>query len=123
MMLLLFGFALSLDVDRIPTLIYDQDGTAASRDLIRQFQGSRYLRHPRLRERLRARSSAASTAASMLMGVVIPRDYSRRRWRAGARRRCRFCWTAAIPTRPRSRWATPRALVRSYSLRAALRRA
>ena len=25
LMLLLFGFALSLDVDRIPTMIYDQD--------------------------------------------------------------------------------------------------
>ena len=43
MMLLLFGFALSLDVDHIPTLIYDQDDTAASRDLIRQFQGSRFF--------------------------------------------------------------------------------
>jgi ABC-2 type transport system permease protein len=43
MMLLLFGFALSLDVDRIPTLIYDQDGTAASRDLIRQFTASRFF--------------------------------------------------------------------------------
>src|ERR1051325_4135351 len=43
MFLLLFGFALSLDVDRIPTLIYDQDGTAQSRDLIRQFQGSRFF--------------------------------------------------------------------------------
>ena len=30
-------------MDRIPTLIYDQDRTAASRDLIRQFQGSRFF--------------------------------------------------------------------------------
>ena len=29
MMLLLFGYALSLDVDRIPTLIYDQDADVA----------------------------------------------------------------------------------------------
>jgi len=43
MMLLLFGYALSLDVERIPTLIYDQDGTPASRELIRRFQGSRYF--------------------------------------------------------------------------------
>ena len=43
MMLLLFGFALSLDVDRIPTLIYDQDQTADSRELIRQFTGSRFF--------------------------------------------------------------------------------
>ncbi len=26
MMLLLFGYALSLDVDHIPTVVYDQDG-------------------------------------------------------------------------------------------------
>ena len=43
MMLLLFGYALSLDVDRITTLVYDQDQTAASRELIRQFQGSRFF--------------------------------------------------------------------------------
>src|ERR1039458_2563709 len=35
LMLLLFGFALSLDVDRIPTMIYDQDQTAESRALVR----------------------------------------------------------------------------------------
>ena len=28
LLLLLFGYALTLDVDRIPTVIYDQDGTA-----------------------------------------------------------------------------------------------
>lgn len=43
MMLLLFGFALSLDVDRIPTMVYDQDGSSASRELIRQFTGSRFF--------------------------------------------------------------------------------
>ena len=41
MMLLLFGYALSLDVDRIPTLVYDQDRTAASRDLVRALQRAR----------------------------------------------------------------------------------
>ena len=43
LLLLLFGSALSLDVDRIPTLIYDADGTAASRDLIERFRGSRFF--------------------------------------------------------------------------------
>ena len=38
MMLLLYGYALSLDVDHIPTLVYDQDGTAASRDLVGSFR-------------------------------------------------------------------------------------
>ena len=39
-MLLAFGWALSLDVDRIPTVLYDQDKTPESRDLVRQFTGS-----------------------------------------------------------------------------------
>ncbi len=42
-MLLLFGYALTLDVDRIPTYVYDQDRTPESRELIDQFRGSRYL--------------------------------------------------------------------------------
>ena len=42
-MLLLYGYALTLDVDRIPTYIYDQDRTPQSRELIDQFRGSRYF--------------------------------------------------------------------------------
>ena len=36
LLLLLFGYALSLDVDRIPTLVYDLNRTAMSRQLIRR---------------------------------------------------------------------------------------
>lgn len=43
LMLLLFGYALSLDVDRISTLIYDSDQTPHSRELIARFEGSRYF--------------------------------------------------------------------------------
>jgi len=42
-MLMLFGYALSLDVDKIPAVVYDRDRTPESRDLIRQFTGSRYF--------------------------------------------------------------------------------
>ena len=42
-MLLLFGYALSLDVDRIPTVIYDLDRTSVSDALIKDFRGSRYF--------------------------------------------------------------------------------
>ncbi len=42
-MLLLFGWALSLDVDRIPTVILDQDKSPASREVISRFAGSRYF--------------------------------------------------------------------------------
>ena len=76
LMLVMFGFALSLDVDRIPTLVYDQDGTPASRELVRRFAGSRFFD---------IRGFAAGYGeiergidrSSILMGVVIPRDYSK----------------------------------------------
>ena len=74
MMLLLFGYALSLDVERIPTLVYDQDGTPASRELVRQFQGSRYFE---------IRGFASDYAeierdidrSRILLGIVVPRGF------------------------------------------------
>jgi ABC-2 type transport system permease protein len=75
MMLLLYGYALSLDVDRIPTLIYDQDGTAASREMVRQFQGSRFFDIRGLVNSY-ADIEKGIDRNRILMGVVIPRDYS-----------------------------------------------
>jgi ABC-2 type transport system permease protein len=43
-LLLLFGYALTLDVDRVPTLVYDHDRSPQSRELIERFAGSRYFR-------------------------------------------------------------------------------
>ena len=43
LMLLLFGLALSLDVNHIPMMIFDSDQTAKSRELIQQFKGSPYF--------------------------------------------------------------------------------
>ena len=74
MMLLLFGFALSLDVDRVPTMIHDQDQTAASRELVREFQGSRYFDVRMVSDD--AIIERAIDRSQVLMGVVIPRDYS-----------------------------------------------
>ena len=42
-MLILFGYGLTLDVDHIPTLVYDSDRSPQSRDLIAQFAGSRFF--------------------------------------------------------------------------------
>jgi len=76
MMLLLYGYALSLDVDRVPTLIYDQDGTSASRELVRQFEGSRFFDVRGLVNQYSAIERGIDRNR-ILMGVVIPRDYSK----------------------------------------------
>jgi ABC-2 type transport system permease protein len=77
MMLVLFGYALSLDVDRISTMVYDQDGTAASRDLIHQFQASRYFEILGYANHYDAIEHGIDRN-TILMGVVIPRDYSKK---------------------------------------------
>jgi ABC-2 type transport system permease protein len=76
MMLLLYGYALSLDVDHVPTLVYDQDGTQASRELIRQFQGSRFFDVRGIVNGWAPIERGIDTN-HILMGVVIPRDYSK----------------------------------------------
>jgi ABC-2 type transport system permease protein len=43
LLLLLFGWALNLDVDRVPTLVWDGDRTPQSRELVARFSGSRYF--------------------------------------------------------------------------------
>lgn len=77
LMLLLFGFALSLDVDRIPTLIYDADRTAASRELIERLAGSRYFDINGYVDTYRPIEEGIDRG-EVLMGVAIPRDYGKR---------------------------------------------
>jgi ABC-2 type transport system permease protein len=75
LLLLLFGFALSLDVDRIPTLIYDADGTFASRQLIEQFRGSRFFDIRTYVSDYRTLQNEIN-AGRVLMAIVIPPDYA-----------------------------------------------
>jgi ABC-2 type transport system permease protein len=75
-MLLIFGYALSLDVDRIPTIVYNMDLRPESANLVKDFQGSRYF------QVIDAVSGYRPIEKSMdsrraLLGVVIPADFSR----------------------------------------------
>jgi ABC-2 type transport system permease protein len=76
LMILLFGYALTLDVDRIPTLVYDADQSPESRDLISRFQGSPYFRILGAATDYRMIERKINMDACML-GLVIPHDYSR----------------------------------------------
>lgn len=76
MMLLLYGYALSLDVDHIPTLIYDQDGTSTSREMTRQFQGSRFFEIRGFADSY-APIESGIDRNRILIGIVIPRGFGR----------------------------------------------
>jgi ABC-2 type transport system permease protein len=75
LLLLLFGVALTLDVDRIPTLIYDADGSPQSRELIARFDGSRFFEVTGYTRRY-GEIEPRIDAGRALFAVVIPPDFS-----------------------------------------------
>jgi ABC-2 type transport system permease protein len=81
MMLVLFGYALTLDVDNVPIVVWDQSYTTTSRELLRRFSGSPYFailrRVDNYQDVQRAIDSGEATGA-----LVIPRDFAARE-RAG----------------------------------------
>ena len=43
LMLLMFGYALTLDVDRVPFVVWDQSQTADSREFVARFRATHYF--------------------------------------------------------------------------------
>ena len=74
-LLLLVGYALSLDVDRIPTYIYDQDRTPESRELLARFEGSRYFQILGYTDNYRDIELRVDRS-ECLLGVVVPHRYA-----------------------------------------------
>ena len=75
-MLLLFGYALTLDVDRIPTYIYDHSRTPQSRELVDQFRGSRYFQILGAVDAYQPIERSIDRSA-ILLSLIIDKDYSR----------------------------------------------
>lgn len=77
LLLVLFGYALTLDVDNVPMVVWDQSESLASREFIAGFGGSRYFsvrEHVRnYREVERAIDSGRALAA-----LVVPVDFAGR---------------------------------------------
>jgi len=75
--LLLFGYALTLDVDNVPLVVWDQSESQASRELVSRFDGSRYF-SLRLQARNYGEIERAIDSGQALVALVIPRDFARR---------------------------------------------
>src|SRR5271157_4483527 len=77
MMLLLFGFALTLDVNHVPLVVWDQSRTPESRELVSRFAGSPYFSLVRYVDN-ESDMNRAIDSGEALMGLVIPYDFARR---------------------------------------------
>ena len=75
-LLMLFGYALTLDVDHVPLVVWDQSNTPQSRALVSRFSGSRYFDVKAHVEGYGAIEDAI-LHGSTLMALVIPADYAR----------------------------------------------
>ncbi|MEW6112600.1 MAG: ABC transporter permease [Thermodesulfobacteriota bacterium] len=82
MLLFLFGYALSLDVDNIPLAVWDQERSPQSRELIDRLTSSGYfqlvLYADSFQEMVRAVDERVVT-----VGITIPHDFSRNVLRSG----------------------------------------
>ena len=76
-MLFLFGYALTLDVDRVPLIVWDQSETPASRSYLGGFSASRYFEvigHAQGYHEI----ERAIDARAAVMALVVPVDFARK---------------------------------------------
>ncbi|MBN2082930.1 ABC transporter permease [bacterium] len=77
MLILLFGYALNLDIDKVPTVVWDQSHTPASRELLALYDGSPYFT-------LVGRATSydevqySLDSGHAMVAIIIPSDFARR---------------------------------------------
>ena len=77
MLLLMFGYALTLDVDRVPFVVWDQCHTKESREFVARFAATRYFDFRGTVERYGELERAIDTREAML-GLVISPEFAAR---------------------------------------------
>jgi len=74
-MMILFGYALTLDVDNVPIIVWDQSQTPQSRELISRFTGSRYFTLTRLVDNYSEIEEAIDHGTARV-ALVVPRRFA-----------------------------------------------
>jgi len=82
LMLILFGWALTLDVDRIPLRVLDHSRSSESRDLISRFEGSTYFDYQGTVDEFTEIESGIDKNETMI-GLVISSDFAEQLKRGG----------------------------------------
>jgi ABC-2 type transport system permease protein len=76
-LVLLFGYGVSLDLKHLPIYVYDRDGSQQSQDLLKRFQASSYFDIVRVVNSDSALVRALDDGHAK-MGIVIPWNFSQR---------------------------------------------
>ena len=77
LLLILFGYALTLDVDDVPMVVWDQSESRASREFISRFSGSAYFSLAGYIRNYREVELAIDSGRA-LVALIIPRDFAGR---------------------------------------------
>ncbi|MEW6379624.1 MAG: ABC transporter permease [bacterium] len=75
LMLILYGYALTLDVDNVPTTVWDQSMSRESREFLSRFSGSRYFSLHEYVQSYREIEEAIDSGRSVL-ALIIPSDFA-----------------------------------------------
>ncbi len=76
-LMFLFGYGVSLDLKHLPVVVYDQDGSQRSQDLLKRFQSNQYFQIVGVVDRYSAVTRALDSGQAKF-GLVIPWDFSQR---------------------------------------------
>ncbi len=75
-MLLIFGFGLSLDIDHVPTLVWNQDASSqVTRDFLLNFKNSKYFKIVGYTDNY-ADITRKIDRGQIMLALVIPKDFS-----------------------------------------------
>lgn len=77
LLLMLYGYALTLDVDNVPLVVWDQSNSVASREFVNRFHGSRYFSVQGQAQSYKEIERAIDSGWA-LVGLIIPREFAHR---------------------------------------------
>jgi len=76
-LMLLFGYGVSLDLKHLPVVVWNQDGSQQSQDLVKRFQSNQYFQITGVVDRY-SKVTRALDSGNAKMGLVIPWNFSQR---------------------------------------------
>lgn len=77
MLLFLYGYALTFDINRVPTAVYDRENSQLSRDFLKKFGASRYF-SVRYRVSTYAELTRLMDERHIWLALVLHHDFSRK---------------------------------------------